>query len=218
LHLKGLLFDADGVLYTRTSSIEFFVRGLLAWHGLPAQVSPDETARLEALNAEASCGRITHVQYWDEFLLSHGATDPDLRVLLRERLIARAHDIVPMAGAAETVAALKERGVRIGVVTDTMYPLEWKLGWLAQAGLDGLVDVVACSSVVGRRTSDPAIYHDALARLGLASHEAGFVGHDARELDGARAVGLVTFAVNPDRHTRADYRLKSLGELLTLVC
>jgi HAD superfamily hydrolase (TIGR01509 family) len=173
---------------------------------------------VEVLKAEAACGRLTHEQYWDEFLRSHGTTSPDVRVVLRERLIRRAHNIVPMPGAAEILAALKTRGLRIGVVTDTMYPLEWEMGWLARAGLNDLIEAVACSSELGRRTPDPAIYDDALARLGLTRQEAGFVGRDPCQLDGAQAAGLVTFAVNHDRHARARYRLKSPGELLTLLC
>jgi FMN phosphatase YigB (HAD superfamily) len=61
----------------------------------------------------------------------------------------------------------------MGVVTDTMYPLEWEVGWLAQAGLDGLIDAVACSSELGRGMPDPAIYDDALARLGLTARRRG---------------------------------------------
>jgi FMN phosphatase YigB (HAD superfamily) len=61
------------------------------------------------------------------------------------------------------------------------------------------------------------MYHDALARLGVVREGAGFVGHEARQLDGARAAGLITFAVYHDRDAQADYPLRSLGELPRLV-
>jgi putative hydrolase of the HAD superfamily len=121
-----------------------------------------------------------------------------------------------MPGAVETVAALRARGLRLGIVTDTMYPLDWKMAWLAQAGMDGCFDAVACSTAVGSRKPAPAIYHHALDRLGVPAGDTAFVGHDTRELDGARRVGLTTVAVNHDADARADYVLGTLTDLLEL--
>jgi putative hydrolase of the HAD superfamily len=75
---------------------------------------------------------------------------------------------------------------------------------------------VACSTAVGTRKPARAIYQHALDALGLPPGDVAFVGHDARELDGARRVGLTTVAVNYDPDAQADYVLEALLDLLGL--
>jgi HAD superfamily hydrolase (TIGR01509 family) len=204
------------VLYDRRVSTGAYALGLLAERGYSAVLAPEHRARLEALKPEASRGRVSAEDYWDELLRLHGVVAPDERARLRARIFEQAHQIVPLPGARSTLVALKARGFLLGIVTDTMYPLEWKLGWLARVGVAELIDAVACSTVVGAHKPEPRMYRHALDLAGLEAGEAAFVGHDARELDGARRVGLATVAVNYEPGTRADYFLERLPDLLEL--
>jgi FMN phosphatase YigB (HAD superfamily) len=86
--------------------------------------------------------------------------------------------------------------------------------WLEQVGVTPFIDVVACSTVLGVHKPDPAMYLDALRQAGLAPGEAVFVGHNARELEGARRAGLATAAVNYEPGAQADYYAESLPDLL----
>jgi FMN phosphatase YigB (HAD superfamily) len=114
------------------------------------------------------------------------------------------------------MSGLKQRGFILGIVTDTMYPLEWKMNWLAAVGVAEFVDVVACSTVVGAHKPNPEIYLNALQQAKMQPREAAFVGHAADELDGARRVGMQTVAVNYNSGTQADYYAKSLMDLLNV--
>jgi FMN phosphatase YigB (HAD superfamily) len=72
---------------------------------------------------------------------------------------------------------------------------------------------VVSSRDLGTAMPDPANYRAAAAALGLAPHEAAFVGHDARELSGARSVGMPTMAVNHDFDAPADVYLDRIEAL-----
>jgi FMN phosphatase YigB (HAD superfamily) len=111
---------------------------------------------------------------------------------------------------------LKQRGFKLGIVTDTIYPVERKMRWLDQVGVAEFIDVVACSTVVGAHKPDPAIYLDALRQAHLAPGESAFVGHHTEELDGARRAGMATVAVNYDPGAKADYFAASLVDLLNV--
>ncbi|GGM09437.1 hypothetical protein GCM10010841_17250 [Deinococcus aerophilus] len=96
---------------------------------------------------------------------------------------------VVMPHAHDVLRELRSRGVRTGVVTN---------GWVAAqtaclegCGLTPLVEDVVISRGVGLSKPDPAIYHLALARLGVTADEAWFVGDSPRnDVWGAQAVGL----------------------------
>ena len=141
---------------------------------------------------------------------------PDERTLLVKRILQHAHQVFGLPGAGSTLAALKQRGFILGIVTDTMYPLKWKMEWPARVGVAEFIDVIACSTDVRVHKPDPAIYQHALTQARLTPAEAAFVGHDKRELDGAHSVGMLTVAVNYEPGTQADYCVQSLPDLLDL--
>lgn len=214
--IEGIFFDAHGVLYEREESTTRFARKLLADHGYPAAVSGRDQEYLDGLRSQASVGLIGAKTYWDEFLLRHGVTAQEARTGLVTRIMEWPHQVYELPGAQSTLQTLKQRGFVLGVITDTMYPLEWKMAWLKKIGVGDLIDVIACSTALGARKPDPAIYRDALARSSLAPKQGAFVGHEAREIDGAHTVGMTTVAVNYAPGTQADYYVDSLPELLTL--
>ena len=125
-----------------------------------------------------------------------------------------ANQVIAIPGGHEAMSGLKQRGFILGIVTDTIYPLAWKMNWLASVGVAGFVDIVSCSNVLGAHKPNPEIYLDALQQAKLQASEAAFVGHDAGELEGARRVGLKTVAVNYNSGTKADYYAQSLADLL----
>jgi len=116
-----------------------------------------------------------------------------------DRLAANAEDlaffyVLAIPGGKEALAGLKQRGFVLGIVTDTIYPIDWKMRWLDKVGVAEFMDVVACSTVLGAHKPDPAMYLNALQQAHLAPSESAFVGHDAGELEGARKAGIATVA------------------------
>jgi putative hydrolase of the HAD superfamily len=86
---------------------------------------------------------------------------------------------------------------RLGVVSNFDYT-PTALAILDGAGVRGYFSAVVVSDAVGWRKPAPAIFRVALERLGVAPHEALFVG-DRPEIDvaGAQGVGLSVAWLNP---------------------
>jgi putative hydrolase of the HAD superfamily len=88
---------------------------------------------------------------------------------------------------------LRERGLKLGLVSNAFDPPDLLHRDLAQLGIAERVDVALFSSEVGRRKPDPEIFQRALDALGVAPAEALFVGDTiASDIAGAAALGLRT--------------------------
>lgn len=211
---RGIFFDAADVLYYRTRPTDDYVAGLLQQRGLPAELPAEQRARLKAMRSQAKAGQLTADEYWDEVLRLHGVTGAQERRELSAMIDAYSDQILAMPGVRDMLSGLKARGFVLGIVTDTVYPLPRKMRWLEQIGAAEFVDVIACSTVLGVHKPHPAMYLDAVRQAGLTPAESVFVGHDARELEGARRAGLATVAINYEPQAKADFYAESLPALL----
>lgn len=214
--IRGIFFDAAGVLYYRPTSTDEYALNVLRERGFAQELRRVDLARHKALRSQANRGRLEPERYWDELLSMHGVQDPEVRKALVKAITDHSDQVLPVPGGREVLAALRRRGFVLGIVTDTIYPIEVKMRWLAQVGVDEFIDVVACSSELGAHKPEPALYLDAIHRAGLTPGESAFVGHDAGELEGARATGMATVAVNCAPETRADFYAESLPDLLNV--
>ena len=131
--------------------------------------------------------------------------------------------LVPVPGAAETLAELRDRGLRTGLITVCSEDVTTL--W-AETAFHGLFDAEVFSSSVGLRKPDPRIYALALEQLDVPAVEAVFVGDGANdELAGAERVGMtsVMLEVPPEKLPGEEQpewdglRIRSLPELLELV-
>jgi putative hydrolase of the HAD superfamily len=96
--------------------------------------------------------------------------------------------LVPRAGAIETLAELRARGFRTGLITVCTEDVE--LLW-PESEFAGLFDAEVFSNAIGLSKPDPRIYLACCEQLGVEPHDAVFVGDGANdELEGARRVGL----------------------------
>lgn len=214
--IKGILFDAAGVFYCRPGSTREYVASLIQGLGLSMNLLPKDRLRQKTLRSQANKGQLSPDVYWDQVLQMAGLADSEKRRTLVRQINDYSDDVLPIPGGREALTGLRRRGFLLGIVTDTIYPLERKMRWLDQVGVAEFIDVVACSTVVGAHKPDPEIYLDALQQARLTPEQAAFVGHDAGELDGAHRAGMATVAVNYERGTQADYYARSLVDLLNV--
>jgi HAD superfamily hydrolase (TIGR01509 family) len=140
------------------------------------------------------------------------------RVTALRREVTR-KGLVPVPGAVETIAALRERGLKTGLITVCS---EDVVSLWAETDFHGLFDAEVFSAAVGLRKPDPQIYGIALEKLGVEAKDAMFVGDGANdELGGAERVGMTAIGVNsPTGELPEDWnglRIRELPELLKLV-
>ena len=117
-----------------------------------------------------------------------GASDESLPELLDLRRNAFREVAVPREGALETLRELRERGLRLGMISVCSEEVAelWE-----ETPFAGLFDSTVFSCSVGLRKPDPAIYRLALDELDVEPADAMFVGDGANdELAGAERVGM----------------------------
>jgi len=214
--IKAIFFDAAGILYTRSGTTEEFAIKYLIEKGFSPEISPELMEKQLDLRSQANEGSISHDVYWDEYLSMRNVTDVEKRKEYTTEIVNYSNAIQPMPGAKEALTELKRKGFPMGIITDTMYPLEWKMRRLEKAGVAEFIDIVACSTDLGAHKPDPAVYSYAIQQANLSPEETAFVGHLGIELDGAHKAGMVTIAINYDEGTEADFYCNSLLDLPAL--
>ncbi|MFI2371349.1 HAD family hydrolase [Streptomyces sp. NPDC018833] len=117
----------------------------------------------------------------------------------------------PYPDAAEVLRRLRERGVRVGVVSN----IGWDLRPVFRAhGLDALVDAYTLSYEHGVQKPDVRLFRTALDALGRDPREALMVGDDRRADGGAAGLGCAVLFVD---HLPVDERPEGLRPVLALV-
>lgn len=101
--------------------------------------------------------------------------------------------IAPFTGVRETLAALKNAGFTLGLLSD--FPPETKL---ANMGLDGFWDTVLCSEVIGRIKPHPLPFLELARTMGLPPERILYVGNSIRyDINGAKGAGMKAALVTP---------------------
>jgi putative hydrolase of the HAD superfamily len=125
-------------------------------------------------------------------------------------------------GARETMTRLRDRGIKLGLITvcSEEVPAAWP-----ESELAGLFDAETFSSDCGLIKPDPEIYLTTARALGVDPAEAMFVGDGANdELGGAARVGMTPVLFVPRGEPQwaalaewTGLRITSLDEVLALV-
>jgi putative hydrolase of the HAD superfamily len=147
----------------------------------------------------------------------HEHTVPDaLRALFRQNQIFSLWSR-PARAAAETLAALRDAGFRLAVISNSDGSVE---GMLDRLGLKSHLEFVIDSKVVGVEKPDPQIFRMALERSGADPAKSVYVG-DMFHIDvvGARGVGIDAVLVDPAglNGARACRRVREFAELPSLL-
>jgi HAD superfamily hydrolase (TIGR01662 family) len=201
--LRAVLFDWGGTLMQDEWSDEIALEGhtaglsALGRDGLPDAAT--FTAYLRDNEAElfprASEDEIDISAVMTGSFREHGVelTDDDVRLFLQAAQDVWSSHYVLAASTHALLEALRGRGLKLALVSNTASP-QWLLQpILERQGIAERVDAIVLSSEVGKRKPHPAIFERALTELEVDSKEALFVG-DRLEADvlGASRVGMKT--------------------------
>ena len=93
--------------------------------------------------------------------------------------------------AAPTLAALKDAGLRIGLLSNTQWPRSFHEHFLERDGLVEFIDVRCYTSEMERTKPHPAAFRTLLDQMGVSASETVFVGDRLfDDIYGAKAVGM----------------------------
>lgn len=129
----------------------------------------------------------------------------------------------PGPQAKHILQVLSERGYRIGLVSNDIYPVEKALMPLSQFGLLQYFDEYVFSSELGWRKPSPVIFNHILSKLNAEPTSTIMVGDDLKnDIDGAQKVGCWTIQTLEFRQDRSDFIrphafISCLEDLLDLI-
>lgn len=218
-NIEAITFDVGGTLIEPWPSVGHVYAAVAGEYGVPG-LSPEDLD-LRFLDAwSALDGRAESKEDWACIVRAtfEGLGPFAHPEALFESLYARFvepgswrifDDVVP------TLTALKERGFRLGVLSNwdnRLRPL------LDRLELTAFFDVVVVSCEVGYRKPAPEIFQHAAQALNLAPHRILHVG-DSPELDleGAARAGLRAFGIRRNTSAAGHRWIPSLGALLQRV-
>jgi putative hydrolase of the HAD superfamily len=95
------------------------------------------------------------------------------------------------ADTRETLAVLRERGYRLGLLSNTWWAADWHNADLAAHGLAGMLDELVYTSDLPHSKPHPSVFREVASRLGVAPEACVMIGdRQIDDVQGARAVGM----------------------------
>jgi putative hydrolase of the HAD superfamily len=187
--IRAVLFDIDGTLYDRDAAMlsladeqyavfrdrmngvgkSAFVARLLEIDDHGYRLRSEVYARLaEEFGLDNTLAVELERHFWQEYARRCDVSD-DTRL---------------------TLETLRSAGKKLGVISNGQ--TKWQMTKLEGLGLARCFDTILISESEGIRKPDPRIFHLAVERLGVAPHEAMFVGDQPQvDAEGAHNAGLV---------------------------
>jgi putative hydrolase of the HAD superfamily len=225
--LAAVVFDFYGTLSPgRTDDAQVRARAAQAEAlGLePAAFDAEMTATVDERFRGAG-GTVPGSLRWVAARLGATPTDEQIDVAAGVRLAAERSFGEPRAEAADVLGALRDRGLRIGLISDCSAELP---EYFPELPIAPYIDAPVFSFVTGVRKPEPANYLACCAALGVAPADTLYVGDGgSNELDGAQRAGLRPVLLDVEserggvvygRHLTWDgERITALGQVLDLV-
>jgi phosphoglycolate phosphatase len=219
--VAAVLFDLDGTLLDTAADIALAVNRAMAEHDC-IPLTEDDVRRMVGRGAPilieraaAAQGRIidaaTQAAMLERFFHHYGRLEE-----------ANEDSAQPYIGAAESLRALHDAGLRTAVVTNKHRRFADAL--LKRLGLADWVDVVVGGDTCAQRKPDPQPLLFACESLHVRPSESLMVGDSINDVQAARAAGIpiicVTYGYNEGRDPRTlecDLLLDSLAEFPALL-
>jgi putative hydrolase of the HAD superfamily len=215
LAIQAILFDMNGTLRSREPHPETQeaaysrLRELLGMPDARMDFWEELTRRQKAYArwAQENLVQKTEAEIWAEWILP-GTPREQLEPIAAELMLAwqeRKGRAVPKPGAGETIRALRQRGYRLGVISNTMSTLDIPLS-LEAFGWKDLFEVVILSADIMIRKPSPEPFLEAARRLNLSPAQCAYIGNRlSKDIAGSKLAGYALgLVLEPPSGPRAD--------------
>lgn len=208
-HTRAVLLDFDGTLGATLPAWTDAFDDALRGHGVTV---PRDTVIQYCFH---SCP--------DEVIRSHGITDgKGFKQRVWENVTERMTQVTLHPQAPETLLALRERGFKMAVVTNSRRAAVQPV--LSRWGLEPLFDAVLTIEDVSYGKPDPEMIHRALNKLNISPSHACIIGDSKSDVIAGKRAGIKTIAFSPEdnwqyqalealRFTQPSHVVHSFAEL-----
>jgi HAD superfamily hydrolase (TIGR01509 family) len=159
--------------------------------------------------------RIFLKHFLEKFFIS--PTDSQLTEAYNMLLEARTKQMKPAPGAAETLDAIRAKGIQTAILADSFY--ERVVYQLDKLGLLKHFNYIVTCDLVHKTKAQPGMYTDALTITKTNPSEAVMVSADDEDIRLAKQAGMKTVRLvksGVEVKPISNYRIKELRELLNL--
>ena len=226
--IKAVLFDVGGTLHTQVETdasrkkFRALIRSVLSRRGILEDT--EEEALFSAITeggrrykkfTEEALTELEPDAIWRDYFLAPFDFDRSRLDGLGEELCCiydlEEKEIIPREGLHETIAALRERGYRLGIISNIMSrTMVGKV--LERHGLTDAFSYILQSSDCKIRKPDPRIFDLCLRDLGLTKDEVIYIGDTiSRDVRGTKAAGWRIIQIDNPLTYHRDTAYRDMG-------
>jgi len=219
---KAVLFDLGGTLI-KTTEIPHVMKRILKHRGINRSLKDISQAWMKA-EKELNFRDLTKLldEFWVQWnlcILSNLQIKSNIRRLAK---FIATHwwdysNVCLYPDAEETLPLLKERGLKIGLVTNGLQSDISEI--LPKVGLQNFFDIIVVIDTLRKMKPDTEVFLYALQRLKTAPSEAIFIGDEIEtDYKGAKRSGLTAYLINRNGkvHNERLNKISSLDDLFKL--
>jgi len=192
MKIKLAIFDGEGVIYNSKKVIKVFKKEydlFLRKFG----VSFKEQEKLWfKFYPKALKGKLT-LKETDEIVYKKlGIPKSKVKEWLKKDKQINLKFVKLNKDAKKILLETKAKGIKVAILSNTVHPLKWRLDLYKKLRLvkGKHYDKLFLSNIIGYKKPEKEAYLTVLKYFEVKPKEAVFVGHDKKELEGARKVGI----------------------------
>ncbi len=196
--IKLIIFDGEGVLYSGKKAMKVFVKEYEKFLKKFGSSFKEQEKIYLKLYPKISSDKIS-LREADKIIFKELGI-PVSKVdewLKKDKQITIKHTKL-RKNVKKMLSKIKANRIKVGILSDTVQPLKWRLELFKKLGLKKKrhYDKIFLSHLIDYEKPHPKAYIKVLEYFKVRPKEAIFIGHDKKEIKGARKIGIKTIPYN----------------------
>ncbi|MDZ5471231.1 HAD family hydrolase [Bacillus sp. 31A1R] len=215
--VKGVIFDLDGTLLDRESSLYDFLhyqheRLLEELGHIPIE---NYISRFIDLDGHGYVGKDkVYDQLVNEFCITKITSDH----LLADYNEYFRYSCIPFSNLTRMLEGLRKNSIRLGMITNGIG--QFQMENIKSLYIQEYFEAILISEWEGVKKPNPEIFHRALEKMNLSVNECVFIGdHPINDIEAAKAIGMKTIWIKNNQWGKAaaDETIEDLAEIALIL-